>query len=499
MSAGSRLVRPMFVYGLGEAATRFLSLLLLPLFTSYLSPSDYGVLSILGVLAMVVTPVFSLGLGASLGVCYFEPSSDPSRHRQAAVWTAFAILLASCGLLAVFGVGLAGRLSALAFGTPAHAVAVSLIIGSTCLSILRTPFMLRLQFEQRAKTYTVITGVASVTTIGLSLIFVVALNGGVVGMVAGWLVANALTFLVVLAVGTRGLGIRLDRGVGRELLRLGIPLVPSFASLFVLQQANKSILQNMRGLDAVGVYTIGLNLGMVAGLAVSGFSYAWHPFFLSYVERRAEAVTLFGRVLTIYVLAFGTLGMAFFIAARAVVVVMTRPPFHAAYQVVGLAATSQILIGIFSILLAGMYFEKEVKYQSIIQAVAAAIAVALNVIGIELLGIVGAALALALGYLAMAVLQHLWNRHRGYLAVRYEWARILRFTLAYGAVAIVATWPRAFPPALEVLAAAAGLTLLPLLLWGFLRPDERRFLRSRLAAFRWRRPRPAAPETGGAG
>jgi O-antigen/teichoic acid export membrane protein len=488
----------MFVYGLGEAATRFLSLLLLPLFTSYLSPSDYGVLSILGVLAMVVTPVFSLGLGASLGVCYFEPNADTGRHRDAAVWTAFAILLVSCSLLAVVGIGLSGPLSALAFGTPAHAVAVSLIIGSTCLSILRTPFMLRLQFEQRAKTYTVITGVASLTTIGLSLVFVVALNGGVVGMVAGWLLANALTFVVVLAVGTPG-RIRLDRGVGRELLRLGIPLVPSFASLFVLQQANKSILQNMRGLDAVGVYTIGLNLGMVAGLAVSGFSYAWHPFFLSYVDRRAEAVTLFGRVLTIYVLAFGTLGMAFFIAARAVVIVMTRPPFHAAYQVVGLAATSQILIGIFSILLAGMYFEKEVKYQSIIQAVAAAIAVALNVIGIESMGIVGAALALALGYLAMAVLQHLWNRHRGYLAVRYEWARIFRFVLAYAAVAVVATWPRAFSPAFEVLAASAGVALLPLLLWGFLRPDERRFVRSRLAAFRWRRPGPAAPEAGGAG
>lgn len=497
MTAGSRLVRPMFVYGLGEAATRFLSLLLLPLFTAYLTPADYGVLSILGVLAMVATPVFSLGLGASLGVCYFEVGADPARHHGATVWTSFAILVASCSVLALIAVVFAAPVSRLAFGTPAQARAVSLLTLSTCLSILRTPFMLRLQFDQRAKTYTVITAVSSLATIGLSLLFVVALHRGVLGMVEGWLIANAVVLVLVLAVAARGLRARVDASIGRELLRLGVPLVPSFASLFVLQQANKSILQGIRGLEAVGIYTIGLNLGMVVGLAVSGFSYAWHPFFLSYADRRDEAAALFGRVLTFYVFGFGALGLVFFLTARAVVMVMTRAPFHAAYQIVGLGATSQILIGVFSILLAGMYFDREVKYQSIIQGVAAAVAVALNFAGIHLLGTVGAALALVLGYLAMAVLQHLWNRHRGYLDVKYEWGRIFRFSVVYVGIAAVAIWPRQLPLALELASSVVGVLLVPPLIWMFLRSDERTFVRARLAALRWRRGWAPATDTAG--
>lgn len=484
MSAANRLVRAMFIYGLGEAATRFLSLLLLPLFTSYLSPADYGVLSILGVLAMVATPVFSLGLNASLGVCYFESAHDVKHHRAAAIWTAFGILLASCGVLAVLAVGFAAPISSLAFGTPEEATPVALLTVSTCLTILRTPLMLRLQFEERARTYAIVAAVASLANICLSLLFVVGLNRGVTGMVLGWTIANAVVLVVVVALSVPEMRLGFDARTARELLRLGIPLVPSFASLFVLQQANKSILQGLRGLNAVGIYTVGLNLGLVVGLAVSGFSYAWHPFFLSYTDRQPEAARLFGRIFTFYVLGFGALGLAFFVAARVVVIVMTRAPFHAAYEVVGLAATSQILIGAFSILLAGMYFAREVKYQSIIQAIAAVVAVGVDYAGIAWFGIRGAAAALVLGYLSMVVLQHLWNRHREYLPVAYEWGRVIRFAVVYTAIATLSLWPRALPLGTEAALSVTGLLSIPVIVWAFLRPAEKRALRERLTALR---------------
>ncbi|MBA2628181.1 MAG: oligosaccharide flippase family protein [Gemmatimonadales bacterium] len=498
MSAGNRLVRAMFVYGLGEALTRFLSLLLLPLFTSYLSPADYGILSILGVIAMIATPVFSLGLGASLGVSYFEPAADPDRHHAATIWTAFTLLAASCSLLAVLAIGFSATLSSLAFGSADQAVPVALLIVSTCLTILRTPFMLRLQFDGRARTFAGVSLVSSIATIGLSLLFVVVRHRGVLGMVQGWVIANAVILVLTVALSAPGLRVIVERAMARELLRLGIPLIPSFASLFVLQQANKSILQHMRGLEAVGIYTIGLNLGMVAALAVSGFSYAWHPFFLSYSDRQDEARVLFGRVLTFYVLGFGAIGLAFFVAARAVVVVMTQPAFYDAYRVVGLAATSQILIGVFSILLAGMYFAREVKYQSIIQAVAAAIAVGANVIAIRLWGIFGAALALVIGYVAMVVLQQLWNRRRGYLAIRYEWGRVLKFAVVYVAMAALTLWPRSLPPPAELALAVTGLCAIPGIVYLFLREDERRDLGRRIRDLVARRPwaRAAPPSSG---
>lgn len=60
------------IYGVGSVVTRFIGLLTLPIFTAYLTPEEYGVLAMLGLLTMVAQPVFSLGLAAAMGPSYFR-------------------------------------------------------------------------------------------------------------------------------------------------------------------------------------------------------------------------------------------------------------------------------------------------------------------------------------------------------------------------------------------------------------------------------------------
>ena len=50
----------------------FVGLIMLPLFTSYLSPTEFGILAMLALLTMVVQPIFSLGLTVAMGANYFE-------------------------------------------------------------------------------------------------------------------------------------------------------------------------------------------------------------------------------------------------------------------------------------------------------------------------------------------------------------------------------------------------------------------------------------------
>lgn len=88
-----KLIKNAVIYGLGQILSRFMGFLLLPLFTAYLSPKDYGVIAILNVMNLVVTSIFSLGFGAATGLCYFA-SDDPFRKADT-IWTSVFILAMS--------------------------------------------------------------------------------------------------------------------------------------------------------------------------------------------------------------------------------------------------------------------------------------------------------------------------------------------------------------------------------------------------------------------
>jgi len=63
-----RLGSSVLTYGVGQVLMRLLMLLLMPVFTAYLAPAEYGVTSILGILTYILIPLFSLGLGAGIAI-----------------------------------------------------------------------------------------------------------------------------------------------------------------------------------------------------------------------------------------------------------------------------------------------------------------------------------------------------------------------------------------------------------------------------------------------
>jgi O-antigen/teichoic acid export membrane protein len=213
-------------------------------------------------------------------------------------------------------------------------------------------------------------------------------------------------------------------------------------------------------------------------LIVSGFTSAWMPYFMSFINKWDEARILFGRVLTYYAFSFGGLSLLFYITARPVVMIMTKTAFHDAYKVVGLSATAQFLTGVFSIFLPAIYFAKEVRYVTLIQGTSALLAVGFNLILIPLFGMIGSAVALMLGLLVMSVLQQTWNfkRRRSYLNVQYEWNRILCFSFIYVGFVLIMLLKGNPSLGVELLISGISAAALPIILYALLNQREREML-----------------------
>ena len=91
------------IYGLGNYGVKLIGFLLIPLYTRYLSPSDYGVIALVAMYSQVMFVLMNLGQGFSLFRFYYDKDSDEARERvvAAAMWIVllFALPLASIPLL----------------------------------------------------------------------------------------------------------------------------------------------------------------------------------------------------------------------------------------------------------------------------------------------------------------------------------------------------------------------------------------------------------------
>src|SRR5437868_13337955 len=88
-----RLAPHSAIYGLGGLVSRILAVLLLPLYTSYLTTADYGKIETLVAASTVLVIVLRLGISSAFFRFYFD--STDAEHRVLVVRTSFWFTMAS--------------------------------------------------------------------------------------------------------------------------------------------------------------------------------------------------------------------------------------------------------------------------------------------------------------------------------------------------------------------------------------------------------------------
>jgi O-antigen/teichoic acid export membrane protein len=462
------LVRGTLIYGVGQALSRSMTLLLIPVLTAYLDPAAYGVLAVLTAFGLLLNTVFSVGLGAATAPCYFEAG-----QKGATIWTALAILSVSCAVMLAVVAGFAPAIARLMLGDAGYGRLTMLAAGATALAILSVPLRQYLMFEERPVLSVCFSLISLIVSLALTVWFVAGLGRGVQGVLEADLIAQGATCAVFALPVVRSFPVEIRRRLARELLALGVPLIPAFGSVFVLQHGSRYILQWLQGPEQVGVYAVGVNLAGAIGLLVAGFQSAWMPYFMRFADRRDEAGHAFGRVATYYTVAVGTATLLMYLFARPLVALLAAPEYRGAERVVGLAATSQFLSGSFLILIPGLYFAREVKYVGAMQAAAAAVAVVLNVALVPAMGYTGSALAVTVSYVLLNAGQLWWNSRRPYVEAHFDWLRLRRFGTLYTVFALLTWIPRDLPLVLECGLAVLLAGLLGAMVWRLLTREER--------------------------
>jgi O-antigen/teichoic acid export membrane protein len=479
------LSKNLAIYGLGDVAIQIVNFALLRVYVEYLSKEDYGILALLGSVEAVTKLFFRWGVDGSFMRFWYDCEDDPARQRLAS--TLFFFLLGTNGLLLAASVAASPWLSVW-LGAPGYTLALQLVLLNTfAIGFTFIPFHV-LRMQQRAREFSFLAFARSAATLVLRLTLVVGLGYGVMGVVVADLVVTAVLLMVMVRWFAPLIRPVFSTGVLRESLAFGLPRVPHGFAQQVIAVGDKIILTFFVSLPEIGLYAMGVSVGLIQKVFLAAFEYAWAPFYYATVrepgaERVFSTVTTYGVAL----LALMTAGLS--AIAADLLNVVTGGQYTAAAGVVAWTSVGVFFQGVYLMTSIGLNITRRTQYYPVATAIAAAANISLNLLLIPRYGIMGAAYANGVAYAAQAAIAYHFSRR--FYPVAYESGRLAR-VVAAAVVAYGAGWALpAVNPALGVL--IRGTTVVVVMgagLWlgGFFRPEELRvlegFRRSRAAAGR---------------
>ena len=463
------LARHSAVYGFGSLVSRFIAVLLLPVYTRYLSPADYGLIETLIALSAVLTVLLAAGVKSAFFRFYFDEPQGPGQRRVIRTSFWFTMASATAGLVA--GLALAEPISDMLFGTSSHAGLVRAAFVGLWASINYEQMTSLFRVEQRSGAYLIATLINLGLTVGATLVLVAVLEKGPIGVIVGNFTGTLLVYFGLLFYRREQLGLELDRPLLREMNRFGMPLVPSALFLWVLNFSDRFFLVKLAGPREVGLYSIGVRMASGIILLLAAFRTAWPAFAYSIQDDR-EAKRAYSYVLTYIVLITSWMALGLGVLAPWLVKLLTTEQFYSAERVVAPLAFAAAAFGAYIVVVIGIGRARKTRSNWLITGAAAVLNVILNLLLIPPYGMIGAAIA-TIGAYAVLFLGMAWKAQQVY-PVPYQWRRV---ATAFGAAIVLTVLGRLLDPPLAAaiaIVAAYPLVLLPL---GFYLPEELRRMR----------------------
>jgi O-antigen/teichoic acid export membrane protein len=465
-----RLATTGAAYTAASIVSKLIAVALLPLYTRYLTPADYGAAEVMFAAVVSASIVVRLGLIEALLRFYYKDDEDPAR----VVSTSFAGLFWVSTGAALIALPFAAPISEALLPHPAPDLARISIGGLWVLTMFE--FLLTLfRLEERARAYFVTTMLSVLAAIALTVVLVVGEGEGARGLLLGSYASGAAFVLGLIWVHRRRLSLWIDRALLRRLMRFGLPTMPAELSLYLLNFVDRIILVRSAGLPAAGLYSLAVKFAQGVNVLARGFQLAWPPLAYS-IRDDDEARRTYAVVVTWFTAGCAFVVTAMWLLSRWIVRALASPEFFGSYKAIGLVATGAALYALYMVLVVILGRTGRTEFNFPATGAALATNVALNLALVPPFGIVGAGAALVASYLVVLALMYGFTQRL--FAVPYEWGRLARAVL--GATALVVASELLLPTegAAGLLLRAVAWLAYPLLLLatGFFSVEERDWL-----------------------
>ena len=443
--------RQTVVYGTGIILGKLASFLMLPIYTRYLSTTDYGILELLGMTIDVIAMIAGVGLAG--GIFKFYAEFDDAREKRQVVSTVAFGTLGLALITSILGFTFADQINGLVFPAGGNADYFRIFFLIYFFQSAGAPAMLLLRIQDRSVAFVGINIAKLVLSLSLNIYFVVVQGLGVPGVLYANLIVSATAAITLSAYTFHQVGFSFCTSKFRQMTRFGTPLVVVSLSSFILTFSDRYFLNYFAGTSDVGIYALAYRFSFVlSALTVMPFQQVWEPRRFD-IAKRPDAGPIYSRMFFYFSLLLVGGATVMVALIRDFLGVMAAPAFLPAYRVVPLILIVTIVQQWTTYSNLGLFLKNRTNLMAWASLAAVAVALSLNALLIPRYGIMGAAWATVAAYVVRFGI--IYSMSQAHYRIDYPWKKVAAlggiFLLVY-AIRMIAA-PQSLPASLTLSAA----------------------------------------------
>ena len=433
------------VYGISSFAARFINYILVPFYTAYFNPGQYGIISLVFVTMVFLNVIFTFGMESA----YLRYAAD--REKASSVFRSIQITVFLVGIMLGIIMSLVRPLLAPMLSLQdGQSHIYWLMLGIVMLDALGAAPFAELRLVRRSWLFATIRLVNVVVNVALNLYLVIVLKWGIEAVFISNLIASAVATLWATLATIKLWNGTFSKEILKTALAFGLPYVPTgigyaineVLDRFFLKQMPAASIEHLYGPgmtpDAViGVYSACYKLAVFMLLFIQMFRMAWQPFFLRHADD-PDAKKLFSGAFLYFNVISGFLFLFVGLFAHEIVQIKV-PLLHASIinkrYWMGLFVVPWLMMsywfqGWYVNFTAGIFIKERTRVLPFVTLCGAGVTIVANLALVPRIGMLGAAIATLASYVSMAILIYYYSQK--YYPVSYQLARsviIMVFTV----------------------------------------------------------------------
>jgi len=393
-------VRDTAIYMAGSVLGQALNLFVLPVFTRYLSPTEYGIFNYTNSLVAFFAVFSTLSLNSFVLRFYFDATTEEEKRRLFGSVYVFVALLGFALLLLELLI-LPRAMEAAGVKIPFYPFVAFALTANFLESLTVIPLAL-FRARRRVVQFFLLTFGQAAMALAAGLVFIVGYHLGLPGRYYGILITDVIFAITTLAVMLRSTRFCLDWRVIGSGLRFSLPLLPASVAAVAILITDRIILEQYVTVADIGIYSVALALGMTLQIVVMAFYRAVEPEIFARMNEPdfGEKVVRMKDAFLMCIMLGGSLLIIF---SREIVTLLVDERFYAAYALIPFFVVANILRA--AKILVGVTFQayKVTAYDALIGGIAALTSLVANLALIPSLGILGAAIATVATYWVLLI------------------------------------------------------------------------------------------------
>lgn len=406
-SSVKRLFSNSLIFSIGTLGTKVIGFLMVPFYTYFLTQGQFGIVDLISTTVAMLTPVVTLSVFDAI----FRFTMDKNFSNK--------ILFSNGLVITVIGsiVTLLGGIIAQIVGYQYGFLLAILLILSVTSSFL--------QYFVRGIGYVKLFAVTGIVGTSLSAIlnimfiwyFKLGINGYLYGMAGAQLGTLILIVAVVKPWQYIDFGL-VSKTNAMMLLRYSVPMIPNAFAWWFTNDANRFFILFFLGASANGIYAVANKIPSILTIFFTVFNQAWQ---ISAVdEYESQSNSTFYSMIFNNLIHFSFLGMAgLLLILKPLMHVLVAPNFYSAWEFVPFLMLAMIFSNL-SGFLGSTYIAAKMTTKLFSTTIYGMLTnIAFNAVLIPLIGLNGAGLGSALGFLAVMIIR--LKQTKAFVTINVKW------------------------------------------------------------------------------